>query len=206
MERLAARQSSRVLDSTGANACARGYLQRDPHQPVAATPMNGDTEQPARKPERPSSVARFYRPVDWWTCGVTALVIFIGYFLTMSPDVTLEDSGELATGSMYAGVPHPPGYPVWTVVTWLFTKLVPVSTIAYRVALASAVAAALACGLLAMIVSRGSSLMLQAMPGLRELEPRRENALCAVAGFVSAMLLGYNGFMWSQAVIVEVYP
>ncbi len=168
--------------------------------------MNDVPEQPAQKPEQPPSVARFYRLVDWRTFAVTAVVIFIGYLLTMSPDVTLEDSGELATGSMYAGVPHPPGYPVWTVITWVFTKLVPVSTIAYRVALASAVAAALACGLLAMIVSRGSSLMLQAMDGLQGLEPRRQNALCAVAGFVAAMLLGYNGFMWSQAVIVEVYP
>jgi len=30
----------------------------------------------------------------------------------------------LATGSYYAGVPHPPGYPVWTVYSWLFTCLV----------------------------------------------------------------------------------
>ena len=37
-----------------------------------------------------------------------------------APDVTLEDSGELSVGSYYAGVPHPPGYPVWTLYTWLF--------------------------------------------------------------------------------------
>ena len=34
---------------------------------------------------------------------------------------------------------------------------------------------------------------------------RWENAICVVAGFVAGMLIGFNGFMWSQAVIVEVY-
>ena len=86
----------------------------------------------------------FYRSSDWWTFAMASLLVFIGYLLTLSPDVTLEDSGELATASMWAAVPNPPGHPFWTVLTWLFTKLVPISTIAYRVALASAVASALA--------------------------------------------------------------
>ena len=34
-------------------------------------------------------------------------------------------AGELITGSMYAGIPHPPGYPVWTIYSWLWTVLVP---------------------------------------------------------------------------------
>ena len=68
---------------------------------------------------------------------------FLGsYYLTLAPDLTLEDSGELAVGSFYAGVPHPPGYPVWTIFTYLFTVLVPYSNVAWRVALASAVSGA----------------------------------------------------------------
>ena len=35
---------------------------------------------------------------------------------------------------------------------------------------------------------------------------RIENWICLVAGFVSGMLIGFNGFMWSQSIIVEVYP
>ncbi len=72
--------------------------------------------------------------MDWLAFGITTLVTLLGYCLTISPDLTLEDCGELAVGSMYAGVPHPPGYPVWTLYTWLFTKLVPISNIAFRVA------------------------------------------------------------------------
>src|SRR5216117_3843517 len=147
-----------------------------------------------------------FRKIDWLTFGVTALLVFIGYYLTLAPDLTLEDSGELATGSFYACVPHPPGYPVWTLFTWLFTVLAPVSNIAWRVALASAVAGALACGLIALIASRGSSMILEGIEEFKTIDRRSENALCVLAGYVAGMLIGFNGFMWSQAVIVEVYP
>lgn len=174
--------------------------------------MPADSQEPA--PEKTAApvppglppTPKLYRAIDWWTFGLTFLLIFIGYLLTLSPDLTLEDSGELAVGSMYAGVPHPPGYPVWTLFTFLFTKLLPFSNIAWRVGVSSAFSAAFACGLLALIVSRGSSMILEGIEDLKGIERRWENALCMVSGFVAAMLLGFNGFMWSQAVIVEVYP
>ncbi len=146
-----------------------------------------------------------FRWLDWFTFALTTLLVFIGYYYTLAPDLTLEDAGELAVGSFYAGVPHPPGYPVWTIYTWLFTVLVPISNIAWRVALSSAVAGAFASGLLALLVSRGSSMMLEGIADLKNIERRWESGLCMVSGFVSGALLAFNGFMWSQAVIVEVY-
>ena len=145
-----------------------------------------------------------FRRIDWITFGVATLLVFIGYFLTLAPDLTLEDSGELAVGSYYAGVPHPPGYPVWTIYSWLFTQI-PYSNIAWRVALSSAVAGAFACGLLALMVSRGSSMMLESLSEMKGIELRWENALCLLSGVISGTLLGFNGYVWSQAVIVEVY-
>src|SRR5436190_8371176 len=100
-------------------------------------------------------VPPLFRKIDWWTFAISTLLVFLGYYYTLAPDLTLEDCGELATGSFYAGVPHPPGYPVWTVYTWFFTRLVPISNVAWRVALSSAVAGALACGLIGLMVSRG---------------------------------------------------
>lgn len=137
--------------------------------------------------------------------AVTTLLVMGGYLYTLAPDVTLEDSGELAVASFYAGVPHPPGYPVWTLYTWLFTVLVPFSNIAWRVALSSAVAGALSCGLLALITSRGCSMILEGIDELKAIDRRVEKWLCMASGYVAGMLLGFNGFMWSQAVIVEVY-
>ncbi|MFM1770557.1 MAG: hypothetical protein RJA22_3086 [Verrucomicrobiota bacterium] len=147
-----------------------------------------------------------FRRVDWLSCLVTFLVTFAAYLYTLAPDLTLEDCGELAVGSYYAGVPHPPGYPVWTVYTWIFTWLVPVSNIAYRVAISSAFAGALSCGFVALMVSRGSSLIIEGLADLKNtIDKHWENALCLVCGWVAGLLIGFNGFMWSQSVIVEVY-
>ncbi|HEX3717426.1 MAG TPA: DUF2723 domain-containing protein [Verrucomicrobiae bacterium] len=149
--------------------------------------------------------SRFYRPVDWWTFVAASLVVFTVYLRTLSPDVTLADSGEFVTASMWAAVPNPPGHPFWTLLTWIFIKLVPVSNIAYRVALTSAAFSALACGLVAMMVSRGSSLTIGGLAGLKNIQERRLNAICAVAGLVAAALLGLTEAVWSQAVIVQTY-
>src|SRR6266480_920038 len=148
---------------------------------------------PPAKPVTPPLL----RKIDWLTFGITALIVFIGYYLTLAPDLTLEDSGELAVGSFYAGVPHPPGYPVWTIYTWLFTVLFPFSNVAWRVSLSSAVAGAVSCGMLALIVSRGSSMMIEGVAELRNLDKKIESSLCVVSGVVAGMLLGFNGFMWS---------
>lgn len=146
-----------------------------------------------------------FRTADWLCFGITTLVMFLAYFYTLAPDLTLEDSGELAVGSYYAGVPHPPGYPVWTVYTWFFTVILPFSNIAWRVAVSSAVAGALTCGLVAMMVSRGSSMLMEGIGELKEIAKDWENEICVVTGIVSGALIGFDGFMWSQAVIVEVY-
>lgn len=160
----------------------------------------------AAAPSTPSaSRTRFYRGFDWKIAGFTGFLVFLGYFFTLAPDVTLEDSGELAVGSYYAGVPHPPGYPIWTIYTWLFTVLVPISNIAFRVALASAFAGACSCGLLALMVSRGSSMILRGIDDFKGLDERTERMICGVSAWVAGTLFGFNGFMWSQAVIVEVY-
>ncbi len=143
--------------------------------------------------------------MDWLTFVLVTLFVMAGYLYTVAPDLTLEDSGELAVGSMYAGVPHPPGYPVWTIYSWLFTKILPFSSIAWRVAVSSAVAAALSAGLTALLISRGSSLILEGIDLFKDLPRRTENAITFVSAWVGGSLLGFNGFIWSQGVIVEVY-
>src|SRR5438552_2053378 len=160
-------------------------------------------------PARPALVipkpAPLFRRMDWLTFLITFAAVWLGYYLTMAPELTLEDSGELATGSFYAGIPHPPGYPVWTIYTWLWTVLVPFKNIAWRVALGEATSGAVAAGLLALLVSRGSSLLIEGIEDLKAITGRWESSICMVSGYVAGMLIGFNGFMWSQCVIVEVY-
>jgi tetratricopeptide (TPR) repeat protein len=144
-----------------------------------------------------------FRKIDWLTFLLTFGVIFTVYCLTIAPELTLEDSGELVTGSMYAGIPHPPGYPVWTIYSWLWTVLVPVGNMAWRVALAEAFLGALACGLLSVMVSRGSSLFMESIEELKNMTGKWENSICMVSGFVAGLLMGLDGFMWRESVAVN---
>lgn len=147
---------------------------------------------------------RFFRNFDWKIAATTGFLVFVGYFYTLAPNVTLEDSGELSVASYYAGVPHSPGYPIWTIYTWLFT-LIPISNIAFRVAFASAFSGACSCALLALMVSRGSTMIIKGIDALKDIKEDNQKAIAGVSGWVAGMLFGFNGFMWSQAVIVEVY-
>lgn len=148
----------------------------------------------------------FYQATDWLSFGLTATVALVVYLITLAPEVTLEFSGILATGANYAGVPHPPGFPVWTVYAWLFTKMLPFSNIAWRVAISSAVAGAAACGLVALMVSRGGALMLDATAGIKRLQDgRHELWLRVVCGVAAGMGFALDRGVWSRAVIVETW-
>ena len=65
------------------------------NQPVAKKPTSAAPAAPM--PTGP--VPPLFRKIDWLTFCLTLVLVFIGYLLTISPDLTLEDSGELATGS-----------------------------------------------------------------------------------------------------------
>lgn len=173
--------------------------------PAGISPARPDAPKPGPIRVVPPTPAPLFRRVDWITFGVTTFLTLVVYLITLAPDLTLEDCGELAVASYYLGVPHAPGYPIWTLYTWLFTVLLPFSNVAWRVAVSSAVAAAFASGMLGLIVARFSSMLLEGIELFKGLEQKWEDALCLVSGFVAAMLIGFNGFMWSQAVIVEVY-
>src|SRR5687767_3102552 len=139
-------------------------MSLDKSKSPKAKASSSQTENVAKPPAPggpPAKLPPFFRRIDWITFAVTTLLTFIGYYITIAPDLTLEDSGELAVASYYAGVPHPPGYPVWTIYTWFFTVILPFSNIAWRVAVSSAVAAAFASGLVALMISRGSSMMME---------------------------------------------
>lgn len=154
-------------------------------------------------PAAPARVAPLFRKIDWLTLGITFVLMWVVYFLTVAPELTLEDSGELVTGSFYAGIPHPPGYPVWSIYSWLWTALVPWGNMAWRVALAEATAGATSCALIAFLVSRFSSMLMEGIEELRSMTGKWESAICVVAGLTAGLLMGLDGFMWRESVAVN---
>ena len=153
----------------------------------------------------PNASGPFFQPSDWLSLGFTVLGAVVIYLATLAPEVTLEYSGFVSTSANYAGVTYPPGYPVWTLYSWLFVKLLPFSNIACRVAGGSAVAAALACGLVALIVSRGGALLLDNSPAYTYLNALDQKRLRIVCGFVAGMAFGLSRTVWRMAVVAETW-
>ncbi|MEY4918447.1 MAG: hypothetical protein RL616_2360, partial [Verrucomicrobiota bacterium] len=162
------------------------------------------TATPAKPaPVAPLKVPPMFRPNDWLALVIAFGAVWAVYLWTLAPELTLEDSGELCTGSFYAGIPHPPGYAFWAIWSWIWTVIVPFGNVAWRVEVGQSFASAMGCGLLALMVSRGGSMLIEGIEDLKSLNRRWETAICVVSGVVAGMLLGYGGFMWKESVVVN---
>ena len=88
----------------GANKITAGAPAKTATTP--AVPVKTDVPPPTHiKPPG------LFRTVDWAALIVTFVFVFVAYYLTIAPEMTLEDSGELATGSFLRRHPPPAGLP-----------------------------------------------------------------------------------------------
>jgi hypothetical protein len=169
---------------------------------TAAKTPPGAKAAVAAKPV-PVKVPPLFRKIDWIVMGITFAVIWAVYLVTLAPELTLEDSGELCTGSFYAGIPHPPGYPFWAIYSWFWTAILPFGNVAWRVEVGESFAAAAGCGIIAFMVSRGSSMLIEGIEELKGVASQWEKAICMVSGFVAGTLMGFDVFMWSESVVIN---
>lgn len=84
-----------------------------------------------------------WRRVDPFAVLAVLIPLFV-HLLTLAPTVTFFDSGEFLTAVSSLGTAHSPGYPLFINYAKPFTFL-PFGSIAFRVNIATAVSAALAC-------------------------------------------------------------
>ncbi len=154
-------------------------------------------------PAEPVKVAPMFRRCDWLAMFIAFAAVWVVYLFTLAPEQTLEDSGELCTGSFYAGIPHPPGYPFWAVYSWFWTFIIPFGNVAWRVEVGQSFASAMGCGLLALMVSRGGSMLIEGIEELKKVSRQWENIICVMSGVVAAMLLGYGHFLWKESVVIN---
>jgi hypothetical protein len=174
---------------------------------MAITDGAGQPEEPASGAVTGNSFSgdSFFHRIDWLSFGITTAAALGVYLRTIAPEVTLEDGGTFVTGAAYAGVPDCPGFPVWTVYSWFFVKLVPFSNIAWRVTAGSALAAALACGLTALMVSRGGTLLLENNPAFGCRKQAERNLLRVVCGCVAGLALGMCEAIWRQVALLNIW-
>jgi hypothetical protein len=122
---------------------------------------------------------------DVAVAGAAATASLLLYTATLQPDFGgPEDTPKFQFVGYVLGTPHPPGYPLYILLSHLFVML-PAGTIAWRANLFSAVMASIACSLTYAIG--------------RQAGARRWSALCAAAG------LATGAAFWRSAVFAEVY-
>jgi tetratricopeptide (TPR) repeat protein len=119
--------------------------------------------------------------VGWLAAAIPIAV----YLLTLCPTVYVGDSGELTTAAAILGIPHPPGYPLYVFLGFLFSHLIPVGSFAWRLNLFSAACAGLACSALYFLA--------------RRLDHSRPVSLGA------SLTLAFSLSFWGQAVVARVY-
>src|SRR3989339_1037949 len=111
---------------------------------------------------------------------------FIAYLTTLFPGLSqYRDSGEMVSAAHTLGVPHPPGYPFYTLISKLFILLVPFGSQAFRLNALSALAGAASCYVLYLI--------------FRALLKNR-----AVAALL-ALTLASSYLQWYLALVSEMY-
>ncbi|MGQ9661205.1 MAG: protein O-mannosyl-transferase family [Kiritimatiellia bacterium] len=154
----------------------------------------------------------FFHRSDWLAFSIAFFISFAVYFVCLPPSVTLEDSGELCTAGDALGVPHPPGYPIWSALAWIFSRIFLFVTYrgqpnpAWSIALMSGFFGALAAGITAMLISRsGSEILKRSSHRAYGKNEFTERLICSVSGVVSSLLFAFSPVEWSQAVIAEVY-
>jgi len=133
-----------------------------------------------------------FERADWIAAGVSWLIAQCVYFFTAQPNVGLLDSGEFLTAAVHVGVPHPTGYPLWTIGAHIF-KLFPFGNGAWEVNLFSGFCSAMAVGIVGLILSNSLR-----WGGVRV-------RIAQILAISWAVALACSVSMWSQAVIAEVY-
>jgi tetratricopeptide (TPR) repeat protein len=148
------------------------------------------------------------KPKDWWQKQdrislLISLFVFlfslVVYLKTMAPTVSFWDCGEFIACAYILGVPHPPGTPLFVLISRLFTLLPIAGQIAVRVNFISALTSALTCWLTYLTIVKLLSRW------LKENESLWLRLARYAGGIAGGLFLAFSMTFWSNAVEAEVY-
>lgn len=134
-------------------------------------------------------------PMDFICGGLTSFLVSLFYtWAGLAPSLSFEDSGEMILAAHAYGVPHPPGYPLNTILGSLFLKL-PFGTPAYRMNFMSAFFASLASLTMFLILYRM----------LTEATTKKERVYSWSLSLLGSLFVIGLPTYYRQSIITEVY-
>ena len=150
--------------------------------------------------------------------GVFLIALYV-YIITLAPTVWFIDSGELAAVASTLGIAHPTGYPLFTIVGYIFTKLPISSSEVYNLNVMSAFFCSLGVFvfyylMIYLFSSPGSQKTTEKLKKpihKKEDKPRSESSMkdfiaLLLIPAITALILAFSRSYWATANSVEVYP
>jgi len=190
---------------------AQQQKQQGDNTSQAATPANTAVAAISPESSRPqefmeeSDLSHLFKRQDWLAALATTVFSGLFFFYYMAPEVTLQDSGELVTGAFTFGVPHPPGYPLWAFLGYIWCHLiVPFGNPAWRIGTMSVVTGALTVGVMTLMMTRSIRLLLHSLPWSGFADNRLTELVAITTGVSSALLFGFNRGVWLWACVSEM--
>jgi len=126
------------------------------------------------------------------TLALFSLALYAG---TAAPTVLTADGGEFQFVPYIAGIAHPTGYPLYTMLGWLWSHVLPFGDVAYRMNLFSALWAAVAVTLL----------YITSIIFLHLVSPNIPQGTLYISALVATATFAVSQTFWSQAIMAEVY-
>jgi hypothetical protein len=124
-------------------------------------------------------------PAEFFNAILVFFATYFIYLLTVYPTVGTEDSGELIGAAVLPDIAHPPGYPLHTILGFIFSKIIFFGNMGWRVNLLSAFMGAAAVAILYLIIKRITK--------------------STAIGIVAALFFAFTDIFWSQAIRTEIY-
>src|SRR3989338_5972080 len=145
------------------------------------------------------SIFPYFPHLDRLLAVIVFCVSFTVYLLTLAPTIYIEDAAEFAAAVPTLGITHPSGFPLYMLLGKLFTILVPIGEMAWRVNLFSAITTSFAL-----------AVFYYALRSLLTIEKNWSNpsksVIISFICFVSSLTLGFSQIIWHEATYAEVYP
>jgi len=141
------------------------------------------------------SLTKQSHKTEYLWASLTGLIALAVYWATLAPTVLFADSGEFQFVPWMPAIAHPTGYPLYTLLGWLFSHALPFGDVAYRMNLFSAVTGAFAV----------SFVFLTTKQIIVRISPHANATAQNLAAVIAALSFAFGQAFWSQAVIAEVY-
>ncbi|MCX6647250.1 MAG: DUF2723 domain-containing protein [bacterium] len=137
--------------------------------------------------------------LSFWV-GLISLGVYV---LTLSPGVSWahhsEDSGDLITSAWTLGIPHPTGYPLFCILGFIWSHIIAIGSVAWRMNLFSAMWGALSAAVTVRAVWASFNLLDE------KSQAKLSTFTKSIACVSSGLLLAFATDVWSLSIVTEVY-